>query len=171
MKKSILLYLFILAVLFNVFTYMYFTKKAAFDQKQSETPDKTKTTKDSLAMMVSKLEDANYFALENDQNAQEYFENENLSYEKLIPQVKEALMTFNDDRKGNKYVGFDMMGEQKFVVNKAKILNHRWIIADFSNGTLWGEVILKYFINTDGTVDFETAETLLYQNSKTASKE
>ena len=170
MKKSILLYLFILAVLFNIFTYMYFTKKADFDQKQAATPDKTATAKDSLAMMVSKYNDANYFSLEANQDAQEYFENENFAYEKLIPQVHDALMAFNDDPKGNKYVGFDMMGEQKFIINKAKILNHRWIIADFNNGTVWGEVILKYFVNPNGTIDFETAETFLYPNNQKGSK-
>ncbi|MDI1255943.1 MAG: hypothetical protein PSV16_07560 [Flavobacterium sp.] len=162
MKKSILLYLFILALLFNVFTYAYYSKKSDFDQKESEKG--FKHLKDSLTLVTSKLDDANYFSLETNQNAQEYFENENIAYDKLMPQVKEALIAFNDDPKGNKYVGFEKMGEQKFVINKVKILNHRWIIADFSNGKLWGEVILKYFVNTNGTIDFETAETLIYNN-------
>ena len=55
------------------------------------------------------------------------------------------------------------MGEQKFIINKVKILNHRWIIADFSDGEYWGEVLIKYFVNEDETISFETFESLLYQ--------
>jgi hypothetical protein len=35
--------------------------------------------------------------------------------------------------KGNPYVGQDQ-GANKFIINKVKVLNHRWIIADFSDG-------------------------------------
>ena len=51
-----------------------------------------------------------------------------------------------------------------FVVNKIKVLNHRWIIADFNNGNIWGEAIIKYFINDDETVSFENAESVIYAN-------
>ena len=164
MKKSILLYLFILALLFNVFTYMYYSKQVNFEKESYKKLD-TKL-RDSLNLVVNQLDDANYFSLETNQNAQEYFANDSgefISHEKLIPFVKEKLMEFNSMPEGNPYVGFDKMGAQKFIINKAKVLNHRWIIAEFSDGTLWGEVIIKYFINEDKTVSFEVAETVLHQ--------
>jgi hypothetical protein len=54
------------------------------------------------------------------------------------------------------------MGEQKFIVNKIKVLNHRWLIADYSNGVLWGEVLLKYFVNDDETISFEIMDSYIY---------
>jgi hypothetical protein len=42
-------------------------------------------------------------------------------------------------------------------------LNHRWIIADFSDGEIWGEVLLKYFVNEDETISFEVNQSLLFQ--------
>jgi hypothetical protein len=54
------------------------------------------------------------------------------------------------------------IGENKFIINKVKILNHRWIIADFSDGNIWGEVLLKYFINDDESVSFEVNQSLLH---------
>lgn len=54
------------------------------------------------------------------------------------------------------------MGDQKFIINKVKLLNHRWIVADYSNGKLWGEVLLKYFIEDDQTVSFEVMNSYLY---------
>ena len=46
---------------------------------------------------------------------------------------------------------------------KVKVLNHRWIIADFSDGEIWGEVLLKYFVNDDNSISFEVNQSLLYQ--------
>jgi len=164
MRKSILLYLFILALLFNVFTYAYFSKNQAFEKEQYNTLDKR--LHDSLKVVNDNLSDANYFSLETNQNAQDYFEDkqtgEFLDYYKLIPFVKEQLIAFNDRREGNPYTGFEQISERKFIINKVKVLNHRWIIADFNDGTTWGEVIIKYFINDDKTVSFEVAETVIY---------
>lgn len=164
MKKSLFLYLFILAVLMNVFTYMYYSKENNFQKDQLAKT--TKVLSDSVSTLKTKLADADYFSLENNQQAQDYFENkttgEFLAPEKLIPYVKEKLMEYNDDPNGNKFVGFDKMEGKKFIINHVKVINHRWIIADFNNTDIWGEVILKYFINEDKSVDFETAETLIY---------
>lgn len=165
MKKSLFLYLFILAVLMNIFTYMYYSKKNVFDETQFKTTN-TKL-KDSLTSISAKLDDANYFALENNQNAQDYLNSgegiKNISYEKLIPLVKEKLMDLNENPKGNPYTGQDQIGAQKFIINKAKVLNHRWVIADFSDGEYWGEVLLKYFVNEDESITFETVQSILYQ--------
>jgi hypothetical protein len=164
MKKSLLLYLFVLAVLFNVFTYAFFTKDQKFEKERSE--NLVKKIRDSLNVSQNDLLDANYFSLETNQNAQDYFEDkqtgEFLDYRKLIPFVKDQLVSFNDLPEGNPYTGFEKLSEQKFIINKAKFLNHRWIIADFNDGTNWGEAIIKYFINEDKTVSFEVAETVIY---------
>ena len=165
MKKSLFLYLFILSVLMNIFTYMYYSKKNVFDETQFKTTNAK--LKDSLTSVSAKLDDANYFALENNQNAQDYLNSgdgiKNISYEQLIPLVKEKLMELNDNPKGNPYTGQDQIGAQKFIINKAKVLNHRWVIADFSDGEYWGEVLLKYFVNEDESITFEIIQSVLYQ--------
>lgn len=160
MKKSLFLYLFIIAVLMNVFTYMFYSKQAAFDAKRY-TDMRTKF-KDSITVMDNKLFDADYFSLEKNDNAQNYLVNQNI--EKLIPYVKDQLMAFNDSAEGNPYTGQVTMGEQKFIINKIKLLNHRWIIANYSNGKLWGEVLLKYFINDDKSISFVIMDNQLYPN-------
>jgi len=165
MKKSLFLYLFILAILMNVFTYMYFSKETAFERERNEKLGKR--LGDSLTSVSNKLQDAGYFGLENDEKAQAYFENEPTgkytSYQKLIPHVTDALMDLNNNPKGNPYIDQPQIGAQKFIINKAKVLNHRWIIADFSDGENWGEALIKYFLNDDGSVSFENIQTILYQ--------
>lgn len=165
MRKSLFLYLFILAVLFNVFTYAYFSKQVAFEQSQSGIADKK--IKDSITLLENRLSDANYFALEQNQNAQNYLEmsavnGKYIPYEKLIPYVTEKLLEHNENPKGNPYTGQEQLGAQKFIINKAKVLNHRWIIVDYSDGTYWGEALIKYFVNEDQSVSFETMQTFLY---------
>ncbi|MCG9791007.1 hypothetical protein [Flavobacterium algicola] len=165
MKRSFLLYVFILLVLTNIFTYAYYAAEVKFEQERYTRV--TKKLKDSLSSVSTKLSDANYFSLDNNENAQNYFDSDDqekmIQYEKLIPFVKERLMDLNANPKGNPYTGQDQIGANKFVINKIKILNHRWIIVDYSDGEIWGEALLKYFVNEDQTLSFEVIQSLLYQ--------
>lgn len=165
MKKSMLLYLFILVILMNIFTYMYLSKALSFEKDHS---NKTELRlKDSLVSVTKKLDDASYFSLAKNENAQDYFNPDNaektILIEKLIPLVTEKLLDLNSNPKGNPFIGQDQIGANKFIINKVRILNHRWIIADFSDGEYWGEVLLKYFINEDESVSFETIQSFIYQ--------
>ncbi len=163
--KRAFMYLFILSVLLNVFIYMYFSKQVQFDEQRYNSMYKQYT--DSISSMNNRIGEADYFSLEKNQNAQEYFENGGgdtfIAYEKLIPHIKDQLVNFNDDPNGNPYTGQDKISDNKFIINKIKVLNHRWIIADFSDGNYWGEVLLKYFVNEDETISFEVIQSLLHQ--------
>ncbi|SHG15976.1 hypothetical protein SAMN05444396_105132 [Flavobacterium segetis] len=168
MKKSFLLLLCVLALLFTVFTYMFLSKQVQYEQERY----KKTTTKlrDSIKLVKNKLTDADYFSLQNNENAQNYFDSTNggkiIQYEKLIPVVTEKLLDLNANPKGNPYTGQDQIGANKFIINKVKVLNHRWIIADFSDGEYWGEVLLKYFVNEDESISYEVMQSLLYQKQK-----
>ena len=79
-----------------------------------------------------------------------------------MPQIKEALLAYNDSPEGNTYTGQEKLGTQKFIINKIKILNHRWIVANYSDGTYWGDVLLKYFIDEKGKISFQIMDTFIY---------
>ncbi len=160
MKKSLSLYMLIVAVLFTVFTYSYYSKQLTFE-KERLALYKNKT-KDSLVQLRTQLMDAHYFSLEHNENAQNYLENYDVN--RLIPIIQESLIQFNDLPAGNPYTGQDKIGEQKFIINKIKVLNHRWIIAEYSDGTYWGEVLLNYFIEADEQITFKILQTCIYPN-------
>lgn len=151
--KKLVLYGLIFSALLNIFQYMYSTKKFNFDENREE-KFKIKM-KDSIAKIVAEKEEGDYFSLAYDEKAQDYLEGYDV--QKLMPQVKEKLMDMNSNPTGNKLIPYDNM-----VINKVRFLNHRWIIADFTGDSNWGEVILKYFLEKDGSVTFETAETVMY---------
>ena len=161
--KNTFLYLFILAVLFNV--YQYVNSNKILDAKQNEV---TKM-KERLTVARDSINNAmynDYFDIQKDQDAQDYFYNKNLDYEKVMEKVNEDLVSMNTQPKGNSLIPYEPMDGKNFVVNKAKILNHRWIIAEFSNGDFWGQILVKYFHNDDKPTDFETIETILYEKQK-----
>ena len=144
---------------------MFLSNQVNFEQKRYEKT--TKKLRDSLTLVTNQLADADYFSLNKNENAQNYLEasfpDKTIQYEKLIPVVTEKLLDFNANPKGNPYTGQDQIGANKFVINKVKILNHRWIIADYSDGERWGEVLLKYFINEDDSISFEVNQSFIYQ--------
>ncbi len=161
-----MLYLFLLAILMNIFTYMFYSREVKFGQERYEKT--TKKLRDSINLVSTQLTEADYFSLAHNENAQNYFDNNAsggkvILYEKLILVVTEKLLDLNSNPNGNPYTGQDKIDNKKFIINKVKILNHRWIIADYSNGQLWGEVLLKYFVNDDESIDFEVNQSLLYQ--------
>jgi hypothetical protein len=158
--KNVILYALVFSLLFNVFQFVNSTKiLEAKDQEVVKVKNHLKTVRDS----VSQLANANYFALESDENAQEYFYNSNLDYQKVAFKVKEDLMVLNENKNGNKLVPYEPIDDKPFIVNSSKILNHRWLIAEFSNGDLWGQILVKYFVSADKFTEFETVETVLYE--------
>lgn len=160
MKKP-LLYLFIFSVLLNIFTYMYFTKRSKFeDERIASFQKEAKAKKDSIAALNNQLRDADYFTLANNENAMDYFEDYDI--EKLSAEIRDEVMSLNDNKNGNPLTKYEIINGNKPIINKIKILNHRWIIADFAIGQAWGEVLIKYFKNEGKPTDFETIETFIY---------
>lgn len=160
MKKAVL-YLFIASVLFNIWQYGFWNSDIKNLKKEVDVvKSKNNLCQDSIAKLNYLLDEANYFNLETNQDAIDYLGEENVRT--YIPHIKEQINNLNSQPKGNPLVPMDPIEGNKFVINKIKFLNHRWIIGDFSNGQMWGEVILKYFINDDKTVSFETVQHVLY---------
>ena len=141
--KNVILYGLIFSVLFNIFQYVNSTKILdAKDKEVTKIQERLRTSRDS----VSALATANYFALESDEDAQEYFYTNNLDYKKVSEKVKEDLLVLNENKNGNKLIPYEPIDGKAFLVNTSKILNHRWIVAEFSNGDLWGQILVKYFV-------------------------
>ena len=141
--KNVILYALIFSLLFNVFQYVNSTKILdAKDKEVLKVKANLKTSRDSVATLAN----ANYFALESDEDAQEYFFSNNLDYQKVAVKVKEDLISLNENKKGNPLVPYEPIDGVPFLINTSKILNHRWIIAEFSCGDLWGQVLIKYFV-------------------------
>jgi hypothetical protein len=158
--KNVILYALVFSLLFNIFQFVNSTK--ILDSKELEV-QKVKTHLKTSRDSILQLSNANYFAIESDEDAQEYFYSNNLDYQKVAIKVKEDLIALNENKQGNALIPYEPIDEKPFIVNTSKILNHRWLVAEFSNGDLWGQILVKYFVSADKPTEFETVETVLYE--------
>lgn len=157
--KNTILYLLIFSVLINVFLYVNSNKILDAKEKEIATFRKSYKSCDSL----SKAKQMTEFELATNENAQEYFYNKEIDFNKVIERVNNDINSLNAIKTGNPLVPYDMVDGKPFLISRTKIVNHRWVIAEYSNGKIWGEVLLKYFIVGDKPTEFETMDAVLFE--------
>lgn len=163
MKQRIFMYLFIFSVLLVLFQYV--SAKRIFEDLNGKVEKKNQQIeayKDSLTVMGNTVLDASHFNLERNEDALSYFENDGHEVEKLIPIIKDKLYETNEIKGAHPLVPYSSSEGRKMMINTVKLLNHKWIIADFSDGEYWGEVFLTYNITKDQQVKFNLVESFLY---------
>ncbi len=162
MKKNIILYLFLFTSLILVFQLV--NSNRVFEDLEGKWIDvkaRNEELKDSLFKLQMRLEEQNDFILEGNEYALRYFEN--LNIQNISSHVKDQLYETNLLREKNDLIPYAAM-DRTFLINKVKVLNHQWIVADFSDGTHWGEIFLTYQIDKYGSLNFELKEHFLYPN-------
>lgn len=116
----------------------------------------------SLQQSELNLLEMQYFSLENNDDALAYYEHLNL--ENPTRYISDKLLETNETKGDNPLIPYEGM-ENDFKINKIKILNHKWILADFSDGKYWGELLIAYELKEDMGVDFTLMNHLLYTRS------
>ncbi len=162
MKRQIFLYLFLFTLLLVIFQYM--NEKSIFESQEAQIEalrTKVEADKDSIALLNDKVGDLNYFTLLGNDNAMVYLENMGYEAADIENYVREKIYEQNSGKGDNPLVPFAGM-EGNMKINKLKFLNHKWILADFTDGTYWGEMILEYSVNPEGDLDLKNIASLIY---------
>ncbi|QXP58536.1 hydrolase [Olleya sp. HaHaR_3_96] len=163
MKNKIFMYLFIFASLIVVFQYVNSKKILDASAKRMDSIKILNTKlKDSIAIQKEELSDLSLFDLRYNQEAQDYFYAKKMDTDSLIPFVKNELYKLNEAEGEHPLIPFAASEGRKMQFNTIKMLNHRWIIADFSDGQYWGELLIKYFMVGSDDVEFEVLDYMLY---------
>lgn len=164
MKKSIFMYLFFFAVLFIIFQYM--NEKTIFESQEKDINALTvevEKAKDSIKVLSTTVQDLNYFKLQGNENAMTYLENFGFEAKAVEELVSNSIYDQNLVKGGNPLVPYDGINGI-MTVNKLKFLNHKWVLADFTDGTYWGEMILEYYFNEKNELKIVAIASLLYPN-------
>lgn len=159
--KKVLFCLLVLSGFYNV--YQYVNANRIFDGKEQEfdiLKKRVEIVRDSVHSLETDLMEADYFSLRQNEVAQDYFSDGD--YELGIQKINNELLALNHQEKGNPLVPYEPVDGNKFIINKIKVLNHRWIIADFYAGNVRGELLIQYFVSDDAPTEFNTIETVLY---------
>ncbi len=163
MKSRIFIYLFIFAALLAL--YLFVSSNAMLENKDLKIENlesEVSVLQDSVQKLQLQVFDMQYFSLQNNDDALSYYDH--LGLENPSRYISDKLLETNEQKGDNPLVPYEGM-ESDFKINKIKILNHQWIIADFSDGKYWGELFLKYELRDDMGVNFTMMDHLLYTRS------
>ena len=169
MKRTLFMYLFLFTLLFVIFQYInekkIFEKQENKIEKQRNTISNLKnellTLKDSLEVLSNENLSCNYFTLQGNENAMSYVEKLGFESLEIESQVSEYMYDQNLVKEKNYLIPYEGMNG-KMKINKIKFLNHKWIIADFTDGRYWGEMILEYYVTKKNKIELNQISSLLY---------
>ena len=163
MKQKIFMYLFVFSALLVLFQYV--NSKRVFEdlnKKLEIHKVKSQKYKDSLAVLQNEISTLSHFNLDRNEDAITYFENDGYNIDELIPFIKDELYKLNEAKGEHPIVPYAASEGRKILINTVKMLNHKWIIADFSDGQYWGEIFLTYETTADKQLKFNLVESFLY---------
>ena len=169
MKRTLFMYLFLFTLLFVIFQYMnekkIFEKQENKIEKQrniiSNLKNELLTVKDSLEIISNENLSCNYFTLQGNENAMSYVEKLGFESLEIESQVSEYIYDQNLVKEKNYLIPYEGMNG-KMKINKIKFLNHKWIIADFTDGRYWGEMILEYYVTKKNKIELNQISSLMY---------
>ncbi|MDN3493128.1 thioredoxin domain-containing protein [Winogradskyella bathintestinalis] len=164
MKHKIIMYLFIFSVLLLIFQYV--NSKNIIDKYETDIVT-VKAQLSESEKTVKSLEEQNfemsYFNIDRNEDALTYFEAQGYNTEKLIPAILDGLYSMNDyEGDDHPIVPYVSMTDSKLLINKIRILNHKWIIANFTDGEFWGEIFVSYEIDDNNQLKYKLVEYLMY---------
>lgn len=164
MKSKIYMYLFLFSALINLYQFVsarrFVEAEVAKNEKLNVQNEKLN---DSVQSLLLKQMDLQYFDLEHNDDAFAYYEHLNMDDPTRF--ISDKLLETNEQKGNNPLVPYDGMSGAPMKINKIRVLNHKWIIADFSDGKYWGEILVEYYLNDDMSIDFTTIGHLLYTRS------
>lgn len=163
MKQQIFMYLLVFALLLVVFQYANAKRIFETQEKRLETVlGKVEKLEDSIKMLNDEIMRVSHFNLERNEDAISYFERDGFVVSDLIPLIKDKIYSTNEIKGQHPIVPYVSSEGRKIMINTVKLLNHKWAIADFSDGQYWGEVFLTYQVNGSKTIEFNLVESFLY---------
>ena len=161
MRSKIFIYLFVFTALILVFQLVNSGKVVQYQAATiGEKIARIKELKGDLQELQSAYDEDVYFSLDQNEEAQTFFSYQNAT--EIINRVKDEIYASNAIKGDNPLVPYSGDG-RKFLINKVKVINHKWVIADFSDGTDWGELWMRYEIEGE-KVRLVVLDQLLYLN-------
>ena len=165
MKKRLFMYLFIFTFLLVIFQYVNSKNIIEnYDKKLTNYIAKTESLEDSIRVMKDREAENTYsFRFDTNDDAMTYIEDEGFKISEFIPFIKDELYALNIyDTEDHPLVPYASMTENKMLIDQIRMLNHKWIIASFTDGTYWGEMLLSYQVIDRKELRFKVLSSTLY---------
>ena len=158
MRNKIIQYLLIFISLIALYLFISdLNKTEAYTASQERMTDRIQKLKDSIAKLVTDQTEHAYFSLALNRDAQQ-------AYPKLSPDdlqllLEDYFLEHNDAPNGNPLLSSIGMG---WIVNKISIVNHQWLLADFTDGSQWGDALFQYQVNNNKQARLQLLNHVMY---------
>ena len=164
MKNKIILYLLVfvsMILFFQIINSGRILKKeeALLDEKINL----ISILKSQKKLLENRINEESYFSLFENQKA--YAALGDKYNDSIISKIEDALYEINISEKRKDIISYEDMGGI-FLINKVKVLNHKWIIANFSNGDIWGELLIEFNIDEFDKINFKTIDNFIYPKER-----
>ena len=142
MQNKIFQYLLIFISLIALYLFVSdINKSEAFSISQERMSERLVTLKDSITQLLAGQNENAYFSLAVNRDAQQL--HSDFPPDELKSILEDYILTTNDNPSGSPLLS--SLGSD-WIINKIHIVNHQWILADFTNGNQWGDALLLYKI-------------------------
>ncbi|MGY0392536.1 hydrolase [Bizionia sp. KMM 8389] len=168
MKKRIFMYLFIFTLLLLVFQYVNSKRildsyEGIVDKKEAHFERVEAKYADTISGLRQNVLDLSEFSVMNTEAALSYFEDRGYRVSELIPVIKDGLYELNLVKsEEHPLVPYPAFNGGKMMIDQIRVLNHKWIIANFTDGQYWGEMLLNYDITDNDELTFKVIDSFLY---------
>ena len=161
MRRSLFLYLFVFTALIAVFLYansrrMLEAKNAEIEELKAEMAGQESGTVSNEPVVSSEL-----FLFQANDAAMTYFEEQGFEAAAIAQRIKDEIISRNKVSEDNALVPYEGM-DGNMRINSIRVLNHKWILADFTDGSHWGELFITYYLDENNQLVLETENSLLY---------
>lgn len=162
MRKSLLLYLFVFAALLAIYFYVSgLNIVESRDEKIDKLEAELAVAKSSLDSLASENVSSTSFSLASNEEALSYLENRGFNPSEVAQKVQDELISRNSADADNDLVPFEGM-EGFFRINKVKLLNHKWAMATFTDGSFWGDLFVSFELDDAGNLEITSEKAVLY---------
>lgn len=169
MKQRLFMYLFIFTLLLVIFQFVNSKNIIeGYDQKLTNYMEANTRLKDSIeSIQDDRVSDLYTFRFDTNEDAMIYWENQGFRISEFVPLIKDELMNLNIyETEDHPLVPYASMTGEKMLIDQIRMLNHKWIIASFTDGEYWGEMLLSYDLETvedQKELKFQVIKSILYQ--------
>lgn len=168
MKKKIFNYLFVFVTILLIFQFVNSKRildsyEGIIDKKEANFEKDAVKYSDTIANLRDQVLNLSEFSVMNTESALSYFEAEGYRVSELIPFIKDELYELNLV-KGEEHplIPYAALNGGKMMIDQVRILNHKWIIANFTDGKYWGELFITYNLSEDEQLTFKVVQSFLY---------
>lgn len=158
MRNKIIQYLLIFISLIALYLFVSdMNKSEAFAASQERMSKRVDILKDSITQLVVEQTDNAYFSLVVNRDAQQA--RPDFSPEELQNIIEDYILLSNNNSKGNPLLS--SLGTD-WIINKIHVVNHQWILADFTNGNQWGDALFLYQVKANSNPRLRLLNHVMY---------